>query len=63
MPEIREDQYQTPEQRRAVEECLNLYSRERKKLIEEYRRKQNRLDDGLPFINCQDKIIDMAPSK
>lgn len=60
MPEIRQPEYQTSEQARAVEECLNLYSPTRKKLIAEIQRIENRYSD-LGSKDIINSIIDMKP--
>jgi patatin-like phospholipase/acyl hydrolase len=60
MPEVRQPQYQTAEQARAVEECLNLYSRERKKLLEELEKRKHRFD-GYSHKNTIQNVIDIAP--
>jgi hypothetical protein len=60
MPEIQQPGYQTSEQARAVEECLNLYSTERKKLLAEIQKKRQRYDD-FSHKDTIANIIDMNP--
>ena len=60
MPEIVQPGYQTPEQMRSVEECLNLYSKERKLLLEYIRTQQSRYDH-FPQRDGVAMILDTAP--
>ena len=60
MPNIVQPEYQTPEQMRSVEECLNLYSKDRKLQLEYIRLQQSRYDN-YPDKDGVTAILDTAP--